>query len=368
MATKSRRRNTSVTQDLITRPWDFRFLQAVRLIELWAAREGASTKAGASAIESETIRFRTELSLDFPASEITSLTPADLSDDRDAPAAQANRPFPLEMTVAFMGLTGPSGVMPYHYTEMLIERQRVFRDDTAHSFFDIFNHRIISLFYRAWEKYRFYIPYERGDRGEGSGLTRNLLDFVGLGASGLQGRMREGERGLNDETLIFYAGHFAQRPHSASSLAAILADHFGVPAAVEQFQGQWLTIGDHDLTRLGQANHCLGVSGMLGSRVWDRQSRCRVRLGPLTRRQFDAFLPSGERYHEAQHLIRFHLGVSVDFDLQLVLDRREVPKLRVAPPGHHGARLGWTSWLLSRPPSHHAEDAIFPAIDKGRNG
>ena len=105
-----------------------------------------------------------------------------------------------------MGLTGPSGVLPEHYTRLLIERLRA-KDYTLRDFLDLFNHRVISLFYRAWEKYRFQFVYEQvklgavGDETEDF-FTKCLYCLVGMGTGGLRGRQK-----IDDETFLYYGGH-----------------------------------------------------------------------------------------------------------------------------------------------------------------
>src|SRR5262249_43721976 len=155
----------------------------------------------------EAVRFRGRASLAFAPSQIHQL-------DEAAEGETA----PPQMTVAFMGMTG---VLPHHYTELLIERTR-YKDTAFGDFLDLFNHRMISLFYRAWEKYRFPVAYERG---EGDRFTEFLFDIVGLGTRGLRNR-----QSFRDEILLFYGGLFAGRPHSASAMESVLGDYFGVPA------------------------------------------------------------------------------------------------------------------------------------------
>src|SRR5262249_52742051 len=133
--------------------------------------------------EAEVVRFRGRLALDFPPSAIHELKPPD--DSVPAPA----------MTVAFMGMTGPSGVLPRHYTELMLRLDREVKGPERRAlreWLDLFNHRMISLFYRAWEKYRFYIPYERGEYNarEPDAFTRCLFSLVGLGLPSLRDRLR----------------------------------------------------------------------------------------------------------------------------------------------------------------------------------
>ncbi|HEV2864851.1 MAG TPA: type VI secretion system baseplate subunit TssG [Pyrinomonadaceae bacterium] len=326
---------------LFAEPYRFEFFQAVRLLErLLPEREPVGKSGGSPA--GEVVRFRTHASLAFPASQIHSLTPAAAREEgggeagagataRDAAGEQP------EMVVNFMGLTGPSGTLPAHYTELLAERAR-YKDTAYWEFLDLFNHRLISLFYRAWEKYRFHVAYERGDRDR---FTEYLFDLVGLGTRGLKGRLG----GQDDEGLLFYGGLVAQRPHSASALAALLGDSYGVPAKVEQFTGQWLALEAESLTRLGAANSRLGVDLMAGERVWDRQSKFRLSFGPLTLEEFRRFLPVGPALGPAVKTTRLLVGLEFDFDVELRLRAAEVPGWLLGAAPEEGPRLGWTSWL-----------------------
>ncbi|HEX8558031.1 MAG TPA: type VI secretion system baseplate subunit TssG [Pyrinomonadaceae bacterium] len=325
---------------LFEEPYRFEFFQAVRLLErLFPEREPVGRSGGAPA--AEVVRFRTRASLEFPASQIHALdegrAPAD--DDAEAAGGGARDEERPQMFVNFMGLTGPSGTLPAHYTELLAERAR-YKDTAYWEFLDIFNHRLISLFYRAWEKYRFHIAYERG---AGERLTEYLFDLVGLGTPGLRGRS-----GVPDEGLLFYGGLIAQRPRSAAAVSAVLGDHFGVPVRVEQFAGHWLALDDASLTRLGEANSELGVDAVVGSRVWDSQSKFRLSFGPLGLREFLRFLPDGAALGAAAKVTRLLVGLEFDFDVELRLRAAEVPECRLASGGAGGPMLGWTSWLKTR--------------------
>ncbi|MGH7931828.1 MAG: type VI secretion system baseplate subunit TssG, partial [Candidatus Binataceae bacterium] len=216
MAAESRRTDPSLADLLFEEGYRFDFFQAVRLLELvYNDRKPVGRQAGPA---EEVVRFRSHLTLSFPASAIQEIEPA-----RDGDA-----PIPARMTAAFMGLAGPLGVLPFHYTELLLERARR-KDPSLRDFLDIFNHRIISLFYRAWEKYRFYIGYERtAASAQGyDNFSLHIFDLLGMGTGGLRGRLEFG-----DQALLYYGGLLAQHPRSAAAVGSVLHDYFGVPVEV----------------------------------------------------------------------------------------------------------------------------------------
>jgi type VI secretion system protein ImpH len=218
------------------------------------------------------------------------------------------------------------------------------------SFLDIFTHRAVSMFYRAWGKYRFPIAYERGQ----DEFTSYLFDSAGLGTEGLHGRMD-----LDDESLLPYTGLIAQKPHSTNALENILSDYFSVPAKVEQFFGQWLDLDAADFTRLGIDNSELGKNAIIGTRVWDQQSKFRVRLGPLLFKHFLAFLPNGSANRSLKSIIRFIVGNEYDFDVQLSLKANQVPGLVLTTRAVRRPMLGWTTWLKTKPFKKNADNVVL---------
>jgi type VI secretion system protein ImpH len=342
MAAESRRSDPTVADLLFEEGYRFSFFEAVRVLERLAP-ERQPVGHDASPI-GEVVRFRTRLSLDFPPSEIHEIT-------RDEDGG------PPRMTVAFMGLTGPLGVLPRHYTELLLARVRG-KDFALRDFLDLFNHRFISLFYRAWEKYRFPLAYERAlSKGQSEDrFSLYLYDLFGMGTAGLRGRLV-----VQDKPLLYYAGLLSQHRHSSSALAGLLTDYFGVPVHVDQFVGQWLPLTEDSRTRLGPngANNVLGDSALAGSRVWDQQAKFKVRLGPLTLSQFTQFLPSGSAFKPLVQLTRFFAGQAHDFDVQLVLRAEQVPWCRLGGAGDYAPRLGWSAWLKTREFDRDAGDAVF---------
>jgi type VI secretion system protein ImpH len=343
MAAKGRRADPPVEDSLYEEGYRFDFFQAVRLLERISP---FLHPVGREAVPAEeVVRFSSHLTLSFPPSAIREIARAEGGDG------------PARMSVAFMGLTGPLGVLPRHYTEMLLARSQR-KDTTLRDFLDLFNHRLISLFYRAWEKYQFPVAFERAvSRKEGvDWFSHYLFDLIGMGTQGLRGRLD-----IADVTLLFYAGLLAQHPRSASALKGILSDYFMIPVEVTQFIGQWLSLADGNRSCLGPrpGNNALGLTAVAGSRVWDQQAKFTLRLGPLTYPQFCQFLPSGTAFCQLVSLARFYAGQEYDFDVQLILKAQGVPCCRLGRTGELSPRLGWSTWLTTGEFADDAEDALF---------
>ncbi len=365
----------SLIERLKREPFRFSFFQAVRILETWAARRkkpgSSDSHSGDEAIgddaarlprpvghdyhpNDEVVRFRSLPSQSFPGGELYSATPRQASDDPSSPAA-------MELVVTFLGLFGPAGSLPQHYTQLVVDRTK-HRDGALRSFLDLFNHRLVSLFYRAWSKYRLPVVYEQHQRSATveDPITSTLYSLVGLGTAGLRGRLR-----IPDAAFIYFGGHFAHFPRNAIALQGMIASYFQVNTEVHQFQGQWLSLEPPDQSRLGGrfplgANDQLGLNVVVGQRVWSVENKFRLRLGPMSYRRFVEFMPDGTALLGLGQFTRMYAGPELDFDVQLVLRRDEVPASRLA---HHDAtpdcRLGWNSWVQSGPRTLDADDAVF---------
>ncbi|HEY7879182.1 MAG TPA: type VI secretion system baseplate subunit TssG [Gemmatimonadaceae bacterium] len=319
-------------------PNSFEFFRAVQLLERLRAARAPVGNFGDPL--QEVVRFGAHASVAFPASEIQTL-------DLDATG-------PVRMRVNFMGLTGPQGVLPLHYTSLIAERERA-RDTAGRDFLDIFNHRIISLFYRAWEKNRFTVPHERAREDP---LMHHLRDLVGIGTSGLANRLP-----VRDETLLYYTGLLALRSRPAVALEHLLEDYFSVPVEIEQFVGAWYPLDTDIQCALGEENTAstqLGCGAVAGDETWDQQARIRVRLGPLARAQYDMFLPDGTAYDALRALTRFFSSDQIDVEVQLVLARSDVPACVLGADDVQDATpLGWSTWLRTAPLDRDPDETIL---------
>lgn len=356
MSSKSRRKNTSVTSRLADAPYSYTFLQAVRILEYATHLDAnfASDPVGKFTPPSrELIRFTSNQSLAFPSSEINSIQGIKKSTEVSQ----------WKMSVNIMGLTGPLGVLPYHYTELILDRQKQ-KDESMVHFFDLFNHRSISLFHEASVKYHLPLQYERHhlfykNKTQNDSQTHALLSLIGLGTTGLSNRLHTW-----DESLIHYSGLFTQKIRTESGLKQLLRAHFEIPVEIQQFVGQWQDLIDDVRTRLPDyrnpsgRNVCLGHSAMLGKKGWFAQGKIYIILGPLNKFQRDKFAPGTSTLKALNEMVRLYVGLECDYEFKIRIKRRDIPAKiqlkRKMPP-----ILGWNAWLSHGKLAHGNPDEIL---------
>lgn len=327
---------------LLDEPQAFEFFQAVRLLEqLFPERAPVGEFADPN---DEVVRFETPSGVGFPASEIRSL---------EQPAGDG----PAHMTVNFLGLTGPQGVLPLDYSLYAASRERA-GDHALKDFLGLFEHRFISLFYRAWAKSHPTTGPGRAAAADETErnrdwLTAQLLGVVGLATPGLRDRLP-----LADDTLLYYSGLLSLPSRPAAALEQLLGDYFEVPCEVEQFVGAWYPLSKSAQSALGDDLSALGGGAVAGDEVWDQQGRVRVRIGPLTRQRYDEFLPGGAAFDALRALTRFYGNDQFDFEVQLVLAREDAPPFRLGADDAP-LPLGWCTWLRTTPLDHDPDDALF---------
>ena len=315
-------------------PWSFDFFQAVWLLE--QSRTGASPVGHFGDPQAEAVRMGAHQSLAFPGSSIQSLDPE----------AQ-----PWRMMVNFLGLTGPSGVLPRVYTVEVIERLKQ-KDLALRDFLDLFNHRALSLFYRAWTKHRLPAQYR-------SDLTDPVSTAL-LSVSGMRTEHLTRRHEIDDAAFVWFSGLLGAQPRSAVALEGLLEDYFGVPVEVQQFAGAWYRLDADSTCTLSEdddASECLGLGAVVGDEVYDHQSRARLRLGPLKLDQYKTFLPGEPAFRRLRELTRFFSRDQIDFEVQLILLREQVPAPSLEP---EAVQLGYTTWMRTQPGfDRDPEDAIL---------
>lgn len=363
MRTAKRRIDPGVAQQLLAQPHRFEFFQALRVLERLFARQGVKPED----VVPRRLKFLNSMSLGFPASEIESVQ-AFSSDgaalDREAAVDHAvtmEDVGEVHLTPAFMGLLGSGGALPLHYTELLGERETYQRDRAARAFLDVFSNRAVALHYAAWKKYRLALQYELDSNERFLPL---VLSLSGVGMKSLRGRMVDGEGDVFDQAIAHYAGGVRQHPVSATLLQRIVSDYFGVPLRVEQFVGAWYCVPDKQRTRLGIGNAQLGATALAGARVWQRDLRVRLWVGPLDHRQFQEFLPGGSAAKALKKWLTLLTGVCLEYEIRLVLKPEHVRGIELGAGGaglgaDGGARLGWDSYVCSQPANTPRSDTRY---------
>ncbi|MET1254941.1 type VI secretion system baseplate subunit TssG [Aliikangiella maris] len=323
-------------QALLNNPHEFDFFQAVYILErekelsMPIITHENMTKIGFDGpLNKESLTFKVDPSLGFNGLSVCKIH-REIKDDK---------PQKWQVVVAFLGLIGTNGVLPQHYTELVLQRLKA-RDLALVDFLNLFNHRLISLFYRAWEKYRVPIQYGRAGRvGQRDTFTQCIDSLTG---------------NLAEESVFnYYAGFFAKHVRNATSLESMLSDFLAAPVAIEQFCGEWLTIDPQEQTSL-KANSefaCLGVGTILGQQYWSVQNKIEIKIGPLTYQQYKNLLPGETLSNVLIRLIKQYINDGIKVSIQLWMNQQD---MKFTQFGSKNACLGQLTWM-----SH-----LKPAIDK----
>lgn len=356
MASARRRPHSSLKSDLFDRPQAYDFFQAVRIVEAIAADEAEAAgephpDAAGRGVDpgNAAINIRSAVPLGFAAAEVTAV----------------RRPRgggPVEMTQTVVGLTGPSGVLPHAFSEMVHISVRD-RNRGLREFFDLFNNRLAGLLYDAWTKYRIAVEQERARRlNTGRPIDAALRALAGIGMPSLSGRME-----TPDATLVYFGGLLGREGRSASAVESALCGVLGYRVKVEQFHGEWLPIDKSDRTRLPvsgapEGAYCrLGEDTVIGERTFDIQSSVVLHVEPLHYPVFRSLLPDGAQAKMFADLAAIALGADKAFRIRLGLLAQEVPPLALTrePDRPEASRLGWNTWLASSGPRPRAVEAEF---------
>jgi type VI secretion system protein ImpH len=343
MSAKKRRTELSVIQRLLDEPYRFQFFQTVRLLELWFKQYGIPQET----VVEDFLRFQNRTTLSFPASEIEELKPypptIEKADHNLAEALKAGDLDYISITPSFIGFLGSNGALPAHYTERIADHMLYERDVAPKAFLDTFSNRAVALFYKAWRKYRLEFKYELDGKDQFLPL---LLSLAGIGHKKLQDRLVANNNGILDQSLGFYAAAFRQRPASAKYMESVLSEYFALPIAIEQFIGCWYQVPTAQQTVIGAVNATLGSEALVGERVWQRNLRMRLIIGPLKRKDFESFLPGGISARSLEKMLTMFTNLSFEYEIQLVLAKHEVKGTDFSSESETG-KLGWDTFLMT---------------------
>lgn len=326
-------------------PYRYDFYQTLRRLE--CLYEGKPRWAEALRPVDEPVRLGQDPDLSFAPAPLASFE----TGNGKAPRLQ----------VRLFGLFGPNGPLPLHITEYARERLRLAGDPTLSRFLDIFHHRFLALFYRAWAQAQ---PHVNRDRPKADRFTVYVGAFIGMASTASRER-----DALPDLAKFFHVGALIRQVRNTEGLTHILQHFFQVPVQIEEFVGHWLFLNLRERTHLTFDGAVLGSGAVLGGRVWDRQHKFRIHLGPLTLAQYESFLPASSKPGSASRptdgvslrklvdWVRMYLCFELDWDVRLLLKQNEVPSCTLGG----SQRLGWTTWLGHRRTDACADDLCLDA-------
>ena len=314
-------------------PWRWNYFQALRLLDCLSPDRPRLGQARRPA--DEPVRLGQEPALDFAPASLARLVPG-------------HGAVPARISVRFLGLFGPNGPLPLHLSEYARNRLLHAGDASLTRFADLIHHRFLSLFYRAWAQAQ---PCVSLDRPEQDRFAHYVGALCGLGLDSLRGR-----DALPDHAKLHQAAGLSRQIRNAEGLAGLLSGCLGLPVAVESFVGHWMDLRERDRLRLGGGCQ-LGQHSLLGRRVWDRQHKFRLQIGPLSLPDYCHLLPDASSLALLAAAVRNYAGLEYDWDLRLLLRADSVPRLALG-----GAqRLGYSSWLGRRRSTLAAGDLVLAA-------
>jgi len=332
MAEPDRQTSDSLAAEIALRPHEFNFFQAVRRLE---AEHSAWPRVGSSdRLEEDYLRFCQIPSLAFASSSIESVA-------RIGPI--------IRMYVNFLGMFGPNGPLPQQLTDFARDRLRNAHDPTLVRFMDIFHHRMLSFFYRAWASNEKSVDFDRtGD----ARYADYFGSFFGIGTPSLQNR-----DSVPDWAKLHFAGRMSAQTRNAEGLEAMLADFFRIPTEIREFEGYWMKIPDENRCRLGESPETgsLGINAIAGERKYEVQLKFRIRMGPMELVDLQRLLPIGDSFRRLKDWVLNYVNQEFYWDLQCIVKAAAVPSVSLG----QGAMLGWTTWLKSEPFTLDPDDAIF---------
>jgi len=351
----------SVQALLQAAPGSFDFVQAVDLIErlatLHASRRtppglGPAPLGRGADPRREAVSLSAAFALGFRSAPLARLAPPhplrDRLDHRDGddvhgdPLHGAGR---WRMRTNFFGLSSADGPLPNAYTELL-RTQLLDRDSAAADFLGIFQHRLLSLLYRAADTLRAATPFQPPGAAP---LAHALRALTGLGDSG--------PARLLSQALLPNLPVAVQQRHSLYGFLAMLRSRFGVAVSGREGVPRWLDLEPALQTALGQHNDLLepGASNgaVLGERVLDAQGQVQVDFGAVPCAVFLALLPGGSRHAELAALCAWYLGPHLRCELSLALEPEAALDLGL---GEDALLLGLSSWAGTQP--HAGERGI----------
>ena len=325
MASPNRSTARDLVTDLINHSRQYSFFQAVKLLS--NIHQQLQTEKGRHEVKNILIRFSTNPALNHNACDIDSIH---IEDNEHQIKAEVN--------VNFMGLYGAASPIPVFYTEAILQADE--GEDNTRAFMDLFNHRLISLVYRCWEKYRYYQQYKSGNRDN---FSNWMFALSGLYQKNNTAEIRA-DQDVQWERLLPFSAVLGMRCHSVTVMESVLRSYFKWDAIhIKTNIKRHIELEADQRNQLGMQCATLGDDFMLGKQVEDRAGKFRIVISRLSYSFFCLFLPDGELNRPLKKLVNFILRDQLEYDIELKLLKPEIPKLVLGQNSNE--KLGYTSWI-----------------------
>lgn len=328
---------TGLEQQLQAEIYRFSFFQALRRLEchhMDKPRLGSGLRS-----KHDGLRLGQNPSMAFAPSSLAKYQPA--------------KEQVAQLSVNFFGLLGPNGPMPLHFTEYTYDRLHNHGDASLCGFLDMFHHRMLSFFYRAWADTQPTVHYDRPHEDR-------FMDYVGalmgIGQDGLRDRNT-----LADKSKLFFAGRFAQQNRNVEGLRDILSDYLNLPVEIQEFVGKWVKLPEEFHFLLGDSPETasLGENMLIGAEKWCVDHSVRIVVGPVNLADFQRLQPGGRSMKCIKDILCQYLGDELQWDVQVVLHKDYVPPFELGCFGE----LSRSLWLCSEPPLEDVKDLIIDPME-----
>src|SRR6476619_4964462 len=305
----------TILDEMQKEPWRFDFFSVMRRLE--RINRDQPRIGDSAARREEYVTLGQDPYLDFPASNLSRVIP------------DGQR---LKIFVKFLGVLGPQGALPLTTTEESLG-WHLMRDEAFPRFLDLFNHRFVQLFFRAWADAR---PIAQHDRPRDDRFIAYIGSLIGIGSTP--------HRDLDlvpDQAKLAFAGLISSQAKSASRLRGFISGLFDVDVEIYEFAGSWLTFEPSDRSQLGLTHSGLGVSMSLGASIFSVQDKIQIRLYTKNMAQYQRFLPTGDLCAPLADAVFFYIGDQLEWEVELAIPAGEVIPTKLGSFG----QLGWTTWM-----------------------
>lgn len=329
MATEERQPNAHLAALIEADGSRFDFFRIVQLLQRLAPQATPVGELGPPT--SEAIRFVHDPSLAFHSSDVSKVEPRVVNKINGHQFAR--------VTTTFLGLFGTASPFASFVSEEIIRADQA-DEPQLRAFYDLFHHRLISLFFRAWKKYRFPAGF-RTDASDA--FSKRALSFVGVDLAGAIPT-----RGLPPGDLLPLAALLSTTRTRPSRTLLIVMERLlpGIPVHIELFVARRVMLDESQRVLLGKQNSELNLNFTIGRSVLDRSGSFRLIVGPVTYDMFESFVPGGRHHKRLVQIVDQFSGGVLEAELELLLDEKESPRFQLG--AKRGAVLGINTQLITQ--------------------